>query len=186
MPTWAWILIGVGIAVIVVAVVMMALSRMRSRRLRQHFGPEYERTVHETGSRTDAERELSVREERREQLTLRPLSSEAQARYSREWQSTQEQFVDSPAAAVVSADSLIQSVMVDLGYPMGDFERRAADISVDHPQLVQDYREAHRLSEQSAAGSGSTEDLRRAMQLYRSLFTELMQSESEEPLARAA
>lgn len=183
MPTWAWILIGVGIALVVVAVVMTALSRSRSRRLRQHFGPEYERAVYETGSRTDAEKELAAREERREHLTLRPLSREAQERYSRQWQSTQSQFVDSPAAAVASADQLIQAVMVDQGYPMGDFERRAADISVDHPDLVQNYREAHRLSERSAAGRGSTEDLRKAMQLYRSLFEELMRPEAGEALA---
>jgi len=184
MPTWAWILIAVVAVAVVVTVVMIALSRRRSDRLRRRFGPEYERTVYERGSRTDAEKELSAREERREQLQLRPLTPEARERYSREWLSTQEQFVDSPAAAVVSADSLIQAVMVDRGYPMGDFERRAADISVDHPDLVQNYREAHRLSERSAAGRGSTEDLRKAMQLYRSLFEELTQPET--PAVRAA
>jgi hypothetical protein len=174
MPAWAWILIGAGIAVIIVAVALTLISRRRSRRLRQQFGPEYERTVYETGSRSDAERELAEREERREHLTLRELGPEARERYSREWQSTQEQFVDAPSAAVATADKLIQAVMVDRGYPMGDFERRAADISVDHPGVVQDYREAHRLSERSAAGRGSTEDLRKAMQLYRSLFEELV------------
>jgi hypothetical protein len=184
MPTWAWILIGVVIVAIVVTVVAVAMSRRRSERLRQHFGPEYDRTVYERGSRSDAEKELSAREERRQQIQLRSLSPQARERYSREWQSTQEQFVDSPAAAVASADSLIQSVMVDRGYPMGDFERRAADISVDHPDLVQNYREAHRLSERSAAGRGSTEELRRSMQLYRSLFEELMQPDV--PAARAA
>jgi hypothetical protein len=183
MPTWAWILVGAGIALVVVAIVIAALSRARSRRLRQRFGPEYERTVYETGSRSDAEEELAARQERREHITLRPLSREAQERYIREWQATQEQFVDSPAAAVASADGLIQSVMIDQGYPMGDFERRAADISVDHPDLVQNYREARRLSEQSAAGRGSTEDLRRAMQLYRSLFEELMRPGASDALA---
>lgn len=183
MPTWAWILIGVGVAVVVVAIVIAALSRTRSRRLRQRFGPEYERTVYETGSRTDAERELEARQERREQLALRPLGREARERYSRQWQSTQEQFVDAPPAAVAAADELIQAVMLDQGYPMGDFERRAADISVDHPDLVQNYREARRLSERSAAGRGSTEDLRRAMQLYRSLFEELMRPEQDDALA---
>jgi hypothetical protein len=183
MPTWAWILVGAGIALVVVAIVIAALSRARSRRLRQRFGPEYERTVYETGSRSDAEEELAARQERREHIKLRPLSREAQERYSRQWQATQEQFVDSPAAAVASADQLIQSVMVDQGYPMGDFERRAADISVDHPDLVQNYREARRLSEQSAAGRGSTEDLRRAMQLYRSLFEELTRSGASDALA---
>ena len=180
MPTWAWILIAIAAAVVVTALVMTALSRRRSSRLRQHFGPEYDRTVYETGSRSDAEGELAARQERVEHLTLRPLSAETRQRYSREWQATQEQFVDSPAAAVASADKLIQSVMVERGYPMGDFERRAADISVDHPDLVQNYREAHRLSERSAAGRGSTEDLRKAMQLYRSLFEELMQPDVRE------
>jgi hypothetical protein len=184
MPTWAWILIGVIIVAVVVTGVMLMLSRRRSDRLRQRFGPEYERTVYERGGRSEAEKELAAREERRQHLQLRSLSPEARDRYSREWQSTQEQFVDSPAAAVTSADSLIQSVMVDRGYPMGDFEHRAADISVDHPDLVQNYREAHRLSEKSTAGRGSTEELRRAMQLYRSLFEELMQPDM--PAARAA
>jgi hypothetical protein len=184
MPAWAWILIGAGIAVAVMAIVLVMQSRRRSSRLRQQFGPEYDRTVYETGSRSDAEDELAAREERREHLTLRPLSRQGRERYTREWQAAQEQFVDSPAAAVASADRLIKAVMTDRGYPMGDFERRAADISVDHPEVVQDYREAHRLSERSAAGRGSTEDMRKAMQLYRSLFEELMRPDTAQ--ARAA
>ncbi len=184
MPTWAWIVIGIAVVVAVVAILWAVMSRRRSQQLQRQFGPEYERTVNERGNRSEAEKELAARRERREQLNLRPLTPEARDRYGREWQSTQEQFVDSPSAAVASADSLIQSVMVDRGYPMGDFERRAADISVDHPDVVQNYREAHRLSERSAAGNGSTEDLRKAMQLYRSLFEELMQPDV--PEARAA
>lgn len=183
MPTWAWILIGVGIAVVIIAIALSALSRRRSSRSRQQSGPEYEHTVYETGGKNDAENELAARQERREHIRLRPLTSEERERYGREWQSTQKQFEDSPRSAVSSADELFQTVMVDQGYPMGDFERRVADISVDHPDLAQNYREAHGLAELSASGRGSAEDLRNAMQLYRSLFEELLQPEVAEAKA---
>jgi hypothetical protein len=114
-------------------------------------------------SRRDAEAELAAREERRQQFELRPLSLDERTRYSEQWQAVQAQFVDDPAVAVVRADSLIQSVMADRGYPIDEFEQRAADLSVDHPRVVENYRTGHRLFEKTVAAQGSTEDLRHAM-----------------------
>ena len=178
MPVWAWILIGVGIVALVAAIVWQVVEQRRTRRLRGRFGPEYERTLNEADGRRAAEAELAAREQRRETFDLRPLSVEEQARYTEQWQSVQAQFVDDPAGAVTRADGLIQSVLADRGYPLEDFDQRAADVSVDHPSVVENYREGHRRYERSAAGQGSTEDLRQAMRSYRLLFTELVE-ESE-------
>jgi uncharacterized membrane protein YccC len=175
MPVWAWVLIGVGIAALAAAIVWQVVEQRRSRRLRGRFGPEYERTVNEADSRRAAEAELAAREQRRDTFELRPLPVEEQSRYTEQWQSVQAQFVDDPAGAVTRADGLIQSVLADRGYPLEDFEQRAADISVDHPSVVENYREGHRRYEQTAAGQGSTEDLRQAMRSYRLLFTELVE-----------
>ena len=124
------------------------------------------------------------REERRQQLEIRPLSQAARDRYLEGWQSVQVQFVDDPRSAVASANSLIQSVMEERGYPVEDFEQRAADISVDHPQVVENYRQGHRLAQASASGSDSTENLRQAMRNYRALFDELVEPADDEPIAR--
>ena len=178
MPSWAWIVIAVGTvaAVALVAlVVWQAIRQQRTRELRGQFGPEYERTVSCADSKREAEVELAARRERRERFDIRLLSVEERARYSDEWQGGQAEFVDDPAGAVVRADSLIQSVMVDRGYPMEDFEQRAADASVDHPRVVENYREGHRLFVRTSAGEGSTEDLRQAMRSYRKLFEELVE-----------
>lgn len=184
MPVWAWVLIAIG-AVVVLALVAWQLTRQRrTRNLRGQFGPEYERTVSSADSRRDAEAELAARRERREQLDIRPLSGEERARYTDEWQVVQAQFVDDPQGAVVRADTLIQSVMADRGYPVEDFEQRAADVSVDHPRVVENYREGHRLFAKTSAGEGTTEDLRQAMRAYRKLFVELV--EEGDPDADAA
>src|SRR5438034_1933448 len=133
------------------------MKRKRTKQLQGQFGPEYDRTVEASDSKKDAETELAARRDRREQLEVRPLSGAARERYVVQWQTVQAQFVDNPNAAVASADQLIQSVMGDRGYPVKDFDTRAADISVDHPQVVENYREGHRLSQKSADGDGSTE-----------------------------
>ena len=172
MAVWAWVLMAVVALVVLVA--WQLVTHQRTRRLREQFGPEYERTVTASDSRRDAEAELNAREERRQQFELRPLSLEERTRYSEEWQPVQAQFVDDPAGAVVRADSLIQSVMADRGYPTEEFEQRAADLSVDHPRVVENYRTGHQLFEKTAAGQGSTEDLRQAMRAYRALFNELV------------
>lgn len=184
MPWWAWVLIAIGIVVMVALVVLQALSRRRTGRLQHRFGPEYDRTLDQADSRRDAEAELRAREERRQQLEVRPLAQAARDRYLQSWQNIQAQFVDDPRSAVASADSLIQSVMADRGYPVEDFDQRAADISVDHPQVVENYREGHRLAQASANGGDSTEDLRQAMRHYRELFDELVEPAADQPLTR--
>jgi len=171
--------------VLVVAVVAWTMVKQRrTKQLQGQFGPEYDRTVESAESKRAAEAELAERKERREQLQIRPLSSTARDRYTFQWQTVQAQFVDSPVAAVTSADQLIQAVMADRGYPVKDFDSRAADISVDHPQVVENYRQGHRLAEKSADGDGSTEDLRQAMRHYRALFDELVEADADEPTTR--
>jgi hypothetical protein len=160
------------------------LTRRRSGRLQQRFGPEYNRLVNSAESKRDAESELQAREERRRRLDVQPLSEAARDRYLQNWQAVQAQFVDDPRAAVATADSLIQSVMAERGYPVEDFEQRAKDISVDHPRVVENYREGHRLAQASADGNESTEDLRQAMRHYRALFDELLETDTDEPMAR--
>jgi hypothetical protein len=183
MPSWAWVLIAVAVVVVLAVVVWQALARKRTGRLRSRFGPEYERTLDATENRREAEAELQAREERRSQFELRPLPAAARERYVERWQVVQAQFVDDPAGAVASADSLIQTVMSDCGYPVEDFEQRAADISVDHPQVVENYRHGHRLAQAAANREGSTEDLRQAMRHYRALFEELVEPDTDEPLS---
>jgi hypothetical protein len=183
-PTWGWILIAV-IAVLIVALAAWAIARSRrTKQLQGQFGPEYNRTVNAADSKKAAEMELAERRERREQMEIRPLSGSARERYTAQWQTIQAQFVDSPDAAVASADQLIQSVMADRGYPVEDFETRAADISVDHPKVVENYREGHRLAQKSSDGDGSTEDLRQAMRHHRALFDELVESDADQPVTR--
>jgi hypothetical protein len=184
MPAWAWVLIIAGAIVLLAAVLWRAVAARRSSSLRDQFGPEYDRTVESTDSKREAESELRARTDRRQELEIRPLPTAARDRYVDEWRVVQARFVDDPEGAVRDADMLIQSVMSDRGYPMNDFEQRAADVSVDHPRVVENYREGHRLARNSAMGDGTTEDLRQAMQHYRLLFEELVEDTSEAPLSR--
>lgn len=165
--------IVIVVAVVVIAALLWFAVGRRRARLRQTFGPEYDRTVGERGSKRAAEAELRERLERRERLRIVPLDSAARDRYLDAWHRTQARFVDQPTAAVHEADRLISEVMRERGYPVEDFEQRAADISVDHPQVVDDYRTAHAIASEDA-GAG-TEDLRQAMVHYRSLFEELLE-----------
>ena len=183
MAAWVWVLIAIAIAALLAVIVWRAFARRRTGRLQQQFGPEYDRAVDSADSRRKAEAELQAREERRRELEIRPLTEAARNRYLETWRITQAQFVDDPRGAVRSADSLIQSVMADRGYPVEDFEQRAADISVDHPEVVENYREGHRLAGASAAGDESTESLRQAMRHYRALFDELVEPAADEPTA---
>jgi hypothetical protein len=184
MPGWAWVIIAVAIVVVVALVIWRALAARRTRTLQGRFGPEYDRTVDGAESKRAAESELAARAERRNELDIRPLAPGARDRYLNEWQAVQARFVDDPDGAVREADRLIQSVMSDRGYPMDDFDQRAADISVDHPDVVENYREGHRLSRSAAMGDGTTEDLRRAMQHYRALFDELLEEGTDAPMQR--
>lgn len=187
MPVWGWVLIAAAVVIVIAAVVVAMLSRRKSAQqsaqLRGTFGSEYDRAVERSSSREKAERELSERERRRAELDIRPLDPVARERFAERWQQTSADFVDAPATAVAQADSLIIEVMRERGYPMDEFEQRAADISVDHPDVVERYREGHRISQLSAKGEASTDDLRHAMQHYRELFNELLESPADEPTA---
>ena len=178
MPGWGWVLIAVGVIVVVALVVWQAMSAKRTRTLQHRFGPEYDRTLERADDRRDAEADLAARAKRRDELDIRPLPTASRDRYLDEWQRVQARFVDDPRGAVQEADTLIQSVMRERGYPVDDFEQRAADISVDHPQVVENYRSGHRLA------SGDTEKQRQAMVHYRALFDELVEDTADRPLSR--
>ena len=175
MATWVWIVIGVIVAIVVLGVVFSAVRTRRSHSLQDQFGREYDRTVDKAGDRREAERELAERQKRHDELELRPLSQDARERYLQQWQVTQGRFVDDPTGAVSEADNLVQRVMRDRGYPVDDFEQRAADISVEHPELVEKYRTANGIARASERGEASTEDLRHSVRHYRALFVELLE-----------
>lgn len=178
MNAGAWIIIAI-LAVVLIAGLLMAWSfsqQRRSKRLRDEFGPEYYTTIAERGSRRSAEKELERRQERVEHLNIRPLPSEDQSRFAEAWRGTQARFVDDPPGAIVEADRLVAQVMQARGYPVTDFEQRAADISVNHPSVVSNYRAAHAIYEANERGEATTEDLRQAMVYYRDLFEELLEA----------
>jgi len=174
MDTWVWVVIAAAAVVVLVAVIVAAQRKRRSASLRDRFGPEYDRTLESAGRRRDAERDLAEREKRREELDIRPLTPAARDRYAEQWRMTQERFVDVPTEAVSAADTLVMSVMRERGYPVDDFEERAATVSVDHPHVVDNYRAAHRMALAAGNGDATTEDLRQAMVHFRALFDELL------------
>ena len=178
MDTWIWVVIAVVAAAIVLAVIWSALRARRSQELRERFGPEYDRVAADAPTKREAESELRAREERREQLEIRPLSAEQRERYRARWTAVQAEFVDDPAGAVTEADSLIQDVMRERGYPVDDFDTRAADLSVDHPDVVENYRAGHGIATAHERGKAGTEELRKAVQHYRALFEDLLEIES--------
>jgi hypothetical protein len=169
-------LAGVVILVIAVLVWMYVQKRQGTRAgLRQKFGPEYERAVQQEGSERKAEAKLSDRQKRIEKLNIRDLDPMEQERFLKRWEVVQSCFVDSPQGAVTQADDLVSSLMKSRGYPVSDFDQRAADISVDHPRVVENYRSAHEIALRVGKDAATTEDLRTAMIHYRSLFDELVQ-----------
>jgi hypothetical protein len=176
-----WVIVVAAVVVVVLAVVLLLMRARRrratERRLHERLGPEYDRTVGEADSRRErrnAEAELAERVEERDRLEIRPLSDGARERYAARWQATQAHFVEMPAPALEEAEALLAQVMEERGYPVDGFERQAALISVDHLQLVENYREAHATRDRVRQGSGDTEDMRRAMLRYRSLLDELL------------
>lgn len=173
------IAIIVAVIVVIIGVVVYFLQRRRSERLREHFGPEYDRAVAEGGGRRHAESVLEQRTERVKKFHIRPLTADDKDRFTEQWDRVQAHFVDAPAGAVAEADQLLGDIMATCGYPMGDFEQRAADISVDHPIVTQNYRAAHEIALRQAKGQASTEDLRRAMIHYRALFDDLVNERRE-------
>jgi hypothetical protein len=175
MDAWMWIVIAAAAAVVLLAIIWWAASRKRrTTHLREGFGPEYDRTVEEAGSRRKAESDLTEREKRREELDIRPLSPGARDRYANRWSTVQERFVDDPNSALRDAHTLVVEVMRDRGYPTDDFEQRAADVSVDHPDVVENYRSAHAITERDEA---DTEEQRQALVHYRALFDELLETQ---------
>jgi hypothetical protein len=170
------IIIVLGVLVVVLAGVLLFQQR-QSKQIRSKFGPEYERAVEESGNKRRAETELQERERRVEKLSIRPLETAERERFIQEWRHVQAEFVDNPEAAIRHADALLEEVMSARGYPVSDFEQMAADISVDHPQVVQHYRTAHEIAVQHKRGGVETEDLRQAMIHYRALFEELVTDE---------
>src|SRR5438093_2829257 len=163
MPAWVWIVIA---AVVLIVVIALVAAANRRRRLQSRFGPEYDRAVAESGKR-GASSELRQREKRRQELDIQPLSPAARERYAQHWQAIQARFVDKPGDAVREADVLVAGVMRDRGYPMENFEQQSADISVDHPRVVDNYRAGHAISMASDQEQATTEDLRQAMVHYR-------------------
>ena len=179
MSVWGWILIAAIVVILAVAVVAvrLALTRRRSERLREKFGPEYERTLSDADDQRAAEADLAAREQKRKKLDIAPLSLESGEKYAERWRTVQIAFVDNPSSAVGDADRLVIEVMRERGYPVEDFDQRAADISVDHPDVVENYRAAHRIHLAQREREISTEEQRQALVHYRALFDKLLETE---------
>jgi hypothetical protein len=157
-----------------IAAYMAAQKKRRSEELRSTFGSEYDRTLDSSGRRRDAEKDLAARAEHRSSLDIRPLSEADRQAFAARWTQTQADFVDRPAEAVKSADNLVTEVMRERGYPVGDFDQQARDVSVDHAEVVHEYRAAHDISLLNDRQQATTEQLRQAMVHYRTLFSELL------------
>jgi hypothetical protein len=173
MDTWVWIVIAVAVVVILLGA-WMAWSRGRRSRLHDRWGREYDRTVEGSKNRRTGERDLRAREAEHEDLDIRPLSDAQRQRYEEEWQAVQVRFVERPQAAVADADSLLSEVMRERGYPVDDFESQSRLVSVDHPDVVENYRKGHAIFRKQVEGRASTEDLRQAVVAYRALFEDLV------------
>ncbi len=176
-----WIVIAVIVLVVVLAAVVMMVRQRRSRQLQAQFGPEYRRAVRKYGSVTRAESELESRRKRVRALEIRALSPADAERFAEAWRRTQARFVDDPAGAIADGDRLVEDLMRTRGYPVGKFQERIADISVDHPRVVEHYRAAHAIANASADGRADTEDLRQAMVHLRALFEDLLEVRDEIP-----
>jgi hypothetical protein len=171
--------------IVIVAVAVMLVLRGRSAKLRARFGPEYDRVVAETGNRFKAEAKLENVEKRVKSYSLAALSAADRDRFQQSWRNIQADFVDDPARALAEADQLLGTVMVARGYPPSDFENRAAEISVDHATVVENYRAGHDIAVRQSQRQATTEDLRKGMIHYRALFDELMAGEQVPLRARA-
>jgi hypothetical protein len=189
MPVWEWILIAACVAIAVAAVLVAASfvsRRKRTQRLKQHYGREYERLVSETGDEKAAEKELTARERKRDKLDIVSLTPSALSDFTTRWHEVQTGFVDNPATAVGVADRLVTQVMRERGYPVDDFDQRAADISVDHPQIVENYRAAHGIHLAQQHGDVSTEQQREAFVHYRALFEKLLEAPTDNNASQEA
>ena len=167
------IILAVVVVLALAAAAFVVSRRRRSEHLKQHFGREYDHALEAKGDRAKAEAELAEREKRVQKLDIRPLDPAERERFTAQWTEVQARFVDDPPRAVAFADALLGEVMKARGYPVSDFEQRAGDISVDHPQVVEHYRTAHDIAVRHERGGAGTEDLRQAMIHYRALFEDL-------------
>jgi hypothetical protein len=181
----AVIILIVVVAIAIIVGVFLYSRRRRTQNLRKQFGPEYKHAVDQYGDQRKAEAELAAREKRVRKLEIRTLTGEQHARFSHAWKKTQARFVDEPSPAVREADRLIKELMQTRGYPVADFEQRAADISVDHPNVAANYRTARDIAQRNNSGKSTTEDLRQAMVHYRSLFEELLDTQTTTPRKEA-
>jgi hypothetical protein len=170
-----WVVIAIVALVVIGLLVWFAMNKQRSGQLREVFGPEYDRTVEESEDRRAAESELLERRKRVEEFEIRPLDPAERTRFASRWIAVQSRFVDDPKSALGEADELVTEVMSERGYPMDEFDQRAADVSVDHPRVVEDYRAAHGISERVGSNDATTEDMRQALVHYRALFSELLE-----------
>lgn len=178
MSPWTWALLVV--VVVLAAVLVYLYSRRRTQTLREQFGPEYDHAVEQAEDRRAAEAQLKDRARRRSELHLVPLSEPERLRYADQWRTVQERFVDRPDEAVDEAERLLTEVMEQRGYPVADFDENAELLSVDHGQLVQDYRVAHDIHDRQQARMATTEDQREALLRYRSLFAELLRAPGDD------
>lgn len=176
-----WLVVIAAAAIVILGLVFWSLAQSRRRAgLRDHYGPEYDRTVGSAGSRRKAERELTEREKAHESLEIRPLSDAARSRYSEDWQRAEQRFVDDPELAAREADSIVKRVLQERGYPSHDFDAQADAVSVDHPQLVQRYRHGHEMVHSNGGDTEArTENLRQAMVDFRTVAEELLEPERE-------
>lgn len=176
MDTSVWIVISIVLAgIVIVLAAMLFMQQRRSSQLHERFGPEYERAIGRHGSQKDAEEELLARERRVTRFRIVALSREDAARFSQAWRRVQSRFVDDPKGAVEDADRQVRELMERRGYPMADFEQRAADLSVDHAEMVAHFRQAHQIAVRNQAGIVDTEELRKAIVHYRAIFDELLE-----------
>jgi hypothetical protein len=184
MELWQIAVVLILIAAAGVALAMLLQERKRTEKLSSQFGPEYRHALGESGDRRAAERELQSREQRVRKMEIRPLTHEEHDRFAPAWQKVQARFVDDPAGSITEADLLLTKLMATRGYEVRqDFERRAADVSVDHPQVVGEYRFAHETAVRNATDGVETEELRQAMIHYRALFDDLLEvGEQPEPV----
>jgi hypothetical protein len=174
MPTWVVVIIVVVAVVLIGAVAWLVSQEMKRKRLREKFGPEYDRTVSDHENPRAAERELAAREKRHADLDIRPLTPSAQERYSQQWALIQEQFVDRPAGAVTEADRVLVALMAERGYPTDGYDQQLADLSVKHSRTLEHYRTAHETMRGHERTQASTEELRDAMVHYRTVFEDLL------------
>jgi len=168
------VIILVIVVLVIIAAIVYGVQVSRRKKLQSTFGPEYDRVVADTGSRSEGEKELREREKRHADLELKPLSAESKAKYSTAWEEVQIDFVDDPGQAVTTADELVTKLIAERGYPTSDYEDQLADLSVEHAQTLGHYRDAHAISELSKNDEASTEDLRQALVHYRALFADLL------------